>query len=119
MSEDDDFRATRLRPYAVTGGRTRSRVELGIEAMVRTTPAGARGGVNLGVERRRITEMCRKPLSVAEISAHLDLHLQATRVLVGDLVAEGHLETSATGAGGERRPDLRLLEKVLDGLQSL
>lgn len=116
MSDGDDFRATRLRPYAVTGGRTRGGVELAIEAILRTTAAGRRAGDHLSLERQQIVRMCAEPLSVAEVSAHLGLHLQAVRVLLGDLVDEGYLETSART---DARADLRLLERVLDGLQSL
>ena len=119
MNEPDDFRSTRLRPYAVTGGRTRGRVHLDIEAMVRTTPTGLRASDRLDCERQRLVRLCAEPLSVAEVSAHLGLHLQAARVLLGDLVSEGYLETSSGAGPAGRRPDLQLLEKVLDGLQSL
>jgi hypothetical protein len=118
MTHPDDFRATRLRPYALTGGRTRGAVDLAIETMVRTIADDARLEAGPGRERARIVRLCRQPLSVAEVSAHLGLHLQAVRVLLGDLVAEGLLETTSPPATGDR-PDLRLLERVLDGLQSL
>lgn len=119
MSQDDDFRATRLRPYALTGGRTRGGVDLAIETMVRTTPTGERSGQRLGFERQRIVDLCREPLSVAEVSAHLALHLQAVRVLLGDLVAEGYVATTSAPTPVDSRPDLRLLERVLDGLNAL
>jgi hypothetical protein len=115
----DDFRTSRLRPYAVTGGRTRGAVELPVEAIVRTTPRGARAAQYLDLDRQQILRLCREPLSLAEVSAFLGLHLQAVRVLVGDLVVEGHVLSttgpSSSGAGA----DLRLLERVLDGLRSL
>jgi hypothetical protein len=115
----DDFRASRLRPYVVTGGRTRGGVDLAIETMLRTTSAEVLDEPTAG-DRSRILHLCRQPLSVAEVSAHTGLHLQATRVLLGDLVAEGHLTTSPSApVTVDGRPDLRLLERVLDGLQSL
>ena len=40
-----------------------------------------------------------------------------TRVVLGDLVDEGFLALNTRSATG--RPDLRLLERVLDGLQAL
>jgi hypothetical protein len=119
MNGGDDFRATRLRPYALTGGRTRSGVHLAVESIVRTTGHGARASEHAGVERQRILRLCREPLSVAEVSAHLGLHLQAVRVVLGDLVGEGLIETTATTTPAGYRPDLVLLERVLDGLQSL
>lgn len=119
MSEGGDFRANRLRPYAVTGGRTRGAVDLPVEAMVRTTPAGTQATPRLASEGQRIVRLCVEPLSVAEVSAHLRLHLQAVRVLLGDLVDEGLLERSASPSPAEVSRDLQLLERVLDGLQSL
>jgi hypothetical protein len=52
--------------------------------------------------------------------AYLHRPLGVARVIVGDMTAEGLLTSSApqfTGAG--QRPDLSLLERVLDGLQAL
>ena len=43
-------------------------------------------------EQRAIVALCVEPLSVAEISARLRLHLGVTRILVGDLRAAGHLD---------------------------
>jgi hypothetical protein len=119
MSGRDDFRATRLRPYAVTGGRTRGGVDLAVESIVRTTTRGARRADDLDRDRQRILRLALEPLSLAEVSAHLGLHLQAVRVLVGDLVVDGLVETTANPTASGDRADLRLLERVLDGLQSL
>lgn len=113
---------SRVRPYALTGGRVRGPVDLPVEAVVRTTATGLaaadRSGRG-GPERRRIVALCREPLSVAEVAARLGLHLQATRVLIGDLVHDGHVEITGTPTAVAPSADLRLLERVLDGLQSL
>jgi hypothetical protein len=110
----------RVRPYALTGGRTRSHHELPIEAMVRSTLRGLSLASRLSLERKRIVTMCTVPLAIAEISAHLHIPLGVARVLVGDMTGEGLLETNQaplTRAGN--RPDVKLLERVLDGLQAL
>lgn len=111
----------RVRPYALTGGRVRSSTELALETIVRVTSQGEDGAKELPTEQRGILRLCIDPTSIAEVSAHLSLPLGVARVLVGDLVTEGYLESHANPASGEEgsRPDLRLLERVLDGLQAL
>jgi hypothetical protein len=115
----DAFTSLRVRPYLLTGGRTRSAVDLPLEALVRTTPEGTKQFGDLGHERRQIVELCTQSQSVAEVSAHLSIHLQVARVLIGDLVKEGLVSTNTASPQPTARPDLRLLERVLDGLQSL
>ncbi len=111
--------AFRVRPYLLTGGRTRAAVDLPLEAQIRTTPDGHQALLTAGLERHRILELCTDPQSVAEISAHLKIHLQVARVLVGDLVNEGLVGTQTAPTQTSARPDLQLLERVLDGLQAL
>ena len=109
----------RVRPYLLTGGRTRTDVDLPLEAQIRTTPEGHQALASAGLERHRILELCAEPQSIAEISAHLSIHLQVARVLVGDLVNEGFVGTQTATGPASARPDLQLLERVLDGLQAL
>ena len=115
--ENDDL-GVRIRPYALTGGRTRSGTDLAIEAMVAATTEGLAAQGQLTLERARIVALCVTPQSLAEISALLKLHLGVARVLVGDLASEGLLAVNRPSHVGDR-PDLRLLERVLDGLQAL
>ena len=116
----DELPELRARPYAITGGRTRPAADLPIETIVRTTDAAADRLGRLRYERRSIVLLCTRPLALAEVAARLRLPLGVVRVLAGDLVAEGvlraHLAPS-TAAG--LRPDVRLLERVLDGLHAL
>jgi len=109
----------RIRPYALTGGRVRSSTELGLEAIVRVTDRGRTDVAKLATERRAICDVCDAPSSIAEVSAHLKLPLGVARVLVGDMVTEGYLDCNENAVGEDSRPDLRLLERVLDGLQAL
>ena len=115
----DDGLGDRIRPYALTGGRTRSAVELPLESLVERTPAGTSALETQTLERRRILELCRGPLSIAEVSAHLGVHLGVARVLVGDMKVEGLLEVHRPRQSTGDRPDIKLLERVLDGLQAL
>lgn len=118
-NELDAFTSLRVRPYLLTGGRTRSTVDLPMEALVQSTPDGTSRLALLDHERQRIVQLCAAPQSIAEVSAHLKIHLQVARVLVGDLVSEGLVATHTASPETNERPDLRLLERVLDGLQSL
>ncbi len=109
----------RVRPYALTGGRTRSRADLSIETILVRTPAGSTAADRVSVaEKGQILGLCAAPSSVAEISAHLHLPLGVARVLAGDLCDEGLLDFNREHNAAER-PSLRLLERVFDGLQAL
>jgi Protein of unknown function (DUF742) len=107
-----------VRPYAITGGRTRpARADLELEALVFADPS-APAAADLGDERRAIVVLCAEILSVAEISAHLAIPVGVTRVLVADMVADGLVHLYRPDAPGDR-PDLALLERVLEGLRSI
>jgi hypothetical protein len=111
--------AARVRPYAITGGRTRGSADLPYETIIQTTAEGQQALPRLVMERRRVIEICASPQSVAEISAHLKLAVGVARVLVGDLKAEGLVATSQPRMSRDDRPDIELLERVLDGLRQL
>jgi len=115
---DDDRFGRRLRPYALTGGRTRPAVDLPLETLVVRTEGTDALRQRLALERRRIVELCESPISVAEISSHLGVHLGVARVLVGDMKAEGLL-TVYRPRPADERPDVALLQRILDGLQAL
>lgn len=108
----------RVRPYALTGGRTRAQTEMPLEAMVRSTTRGDAAVAVEIAERRRIIVMCATPMALAEVASRLGLPVGVTRVLVGDLVTEGLLVAHHRPVTSDR-PDLRLLERVLHGLQAL
>ncbi len=105
-----------VRPYALTGGRVRSDADLPLETLVVTTPVGAQA-TRLAWERRAIAEMCSVPVAVAEVAARLRVPLGVARVLVGDMTSEGLVQVYRPVE--VERPDLLLLERVLDGLQAL
>ena len=110
----------RVRPYAMTGGRTRAAAgDLPLETLIRATAQGQSAMPRLQLERKQIMALCTSPLSIAEISAHLRIPLGVARVLVGDMHTEGLLETNQPQMTRNDRPDIKLLERVLDGLQAL
>ncbi|MFE2748892.1 DUF742 domain-containing protein [Streptomyces scopuliridis] len=109
-----------VRPYAMTGGRTRPRYQLAIEALVSTTadPSQLHGQLP---EHQRICRLCFEIKSVAEISALLSIPLGVARILVADLAEAGlvaiHQPGGDEAVGGQ--PDVTLLERVLSGLRKL
>jgi hypothetical protein len=121
MSSPDDQPAPdrrRVRPYAMTGGRTRpTHDDLEIETLVSTTSTGELTP-KLTVEQRAIAALCHDILSIAEVSAHLHLPLGVIRVLVGDM-ADEHLVIVHRPTHAGDRPDLALLERVLYGLRTI
>jgi hypothetical protein len=111
-------RRSLVRPYTVTGGRTRPRYDLAIEALVSAAPYPPRDVTTLTPEYRAIIDLCRSWRSVAEVSALLRLPLGVTRVLIADMAHEGLLRLHQSRPA-DAQPDIRLLERVLSGLRKL
>ena len=94
----------RVRPYAMTGGRTRpTHDDLELEALVVTTASGEQTP-KLTVEQQAIAALCHDILSIAEIAARLHLPLGVTRVLVGDMADEDPVVIRRPAQAGDR-PD--------------
>ncbi|MEU5275735.1 DUF742 domain-containing protein [Streptomyces asoensis] len=112
-----------VRPYAMTGGRTKSGpagVRFDLIALVTLEP-GAPGtdGAALGPEHRALIGLCRKETqSVAELSAGADLPVGVVRVLLGDLLELGHVRVSRPVPPAQL-PDERILREVIEGLRAL
>jgi DNA-directed RNA polymerase specialized sigma24 family protein len=108
-----------VRPFAVTRGRAGKdlhRLDLLTLVMAARAEADTTG---LDREYREIMRLCQyQALSVAEIAAHLNLLLAAVKVLISDLIDSGYLiYRSPRSAPG--RPDIHLLQAVLDGVRKL
>lgn len=111
--------ARRARPYTLTAGRTRPRIELPIEATVEAVQDGD-GSWLPDDGRAVIVGLCGARLSIAEISSYGDMPIGVTRVLVADLVESGHLRVHATLGDRATVADQRLLiERTLSGLRAL
>ncbi|WP_330337833.1 DUF742 domain-containing protein [Streptomyces sp. NBC_00557] len=118
----------RVRPYSLTGGRTRFGHVLLVETFVAALEAPEErkeltsAPLSAGVmpEMRAIVELCRRMRTVAEIAALLKMPLGVVRVLLSDLADQGKIRVYGTGTGhGTGRPDRALLERVLHGLRRL
>jgi hypothetical protein len=108
----------RVRPYAMTGGRTSPTHDaLEIETLISTTSVGGQTP-KLTVEQRAIAALCHDILSIAEVSAKLHLPLGVVRILVGDMADEHLVMVHRPDHAGDR-PDLAVLERVLYGLHTL
>ncbi|GKQ39268.1 DUF742 domain-containing protein [Streptomyces sp. A012304] len=112
-----------VRPYAMTGGRTRpgpTGVRFDLIALVTLDP-GAPGadGVGLGPEHRALIDLCRtETQSVAELAAGSDLPVGVVRVLLGDLLELGCVTVSRPVPPAQL-PDERILHEVVEGLRAL
>ncbi|MFF3864999.1 DUF742 domain-containing protein [Micromonospora sp. NPDC001898] len=108
-----------VRPYTLTGGRVRPPAGLDLVAFVLTARAvDAATHSRLHPEHRRLVELARRPVPVAELAAELDLAVVVVRVLVGDLLARGLVSVHAP-AGTAFLPDDNILKAVVNGLRAL
>lgn len=110
----DGPRSPRVRPYTMTGGRTRTGATLAVETLVETSAAG--GSRDVPQEQQTICRLCVRPISVAEVSARVGLPLGVVRVLLHDMAGDGLVVLHTPSL---ERPDRALMERVLDGLQRL
>jgi hypothetical protein len=105
-----------VRPYVLTGGRTRSRGQLLVHTLVTAPSYDAVFAGRLLPEARALYERAHSATeSVAELSAHCGVPLGVTRVLLGDLSAAGRVLIEAPAAASPF--DRGLLERVLHGLE--
>jgi hypothetical protein len=113
-----------VRPYAMTGGRTKPGphgVRFDLIALVAMDPRGGGAAAEslLGPEHRALLGLCRSETqSVAELAADADLPVGVVRVLLGDLLEGGHVRISRP-VPPARLPDERLLMEVIEGLRAL
>ena len=104
-----------LRPFVITSGRVDGPdPDIQVETQVTVHPGAA--PARLPPEKRAIVTLCVEPLSVAEISARLRLHLGVTRILVGDLRAAGQLDVHVLD---DDFPDPETIMRVIRGLRAI
>lgn len=112
--------ASLVRPYILTAGRTKPRIDLAFEAPIRTLEFGPAPRWPGSDVRAKILTLGAESLSVAEIAARLALPLGVARVLIGDLVAQGYAQVQhtlgETSTTDERR---ELIGRTLRGLRAL
>ena len=115
----DDAAGPLVRPYAVTRGRTMGAghdLDMLTLVMAADRPPVLR---RVEPEYAEIIRLCRQPQSVAEVSALLTLPLAVTKILVGDLISEGHLIFRAPVRTDAGVGDLTVLRAVLAGIRKL
>jgi Protein of unknown function (DUF742) len=116
MTESGRF----ARQYVHTSGRTQADgVAYALEALVRITPDGEQAISLQQPMRRRILELAKSSISIAEVGAHLGVHVGVVRVLVADLSAERLLRIGTPESSGTDGPDVDTLQVLLRQLEAL
>jgi hypothetical protein len=114
----DDDAGPVVRPYALTGGRTRPSGEsfdlVSMVVAIRGSHAEAHG---LEPEHLLVLRRCRLPVSVADLAADLDLPLGVVRILIADVRERGLVAVHHPVP--MRLADTQLLREVADGLRRL
>ena len=105
-----------VRPYFITGGRTRSRNQsISFETIVALKEGPAL--VSLTDEARAVATRAAIPHSMAELSALLRLPIGVVWVLAGDLADNGYLEVYAPPP--DVLDDVELIDSLIEGLRRI
>jgi hypothetical protein len=111
----------RPRPFVLTSGRVDGvDPDISLETQVSARPVpplGTAPVASLSPELRAIIAVCAEPVSVAEISARVPLHLGVTKILVGDLRASGYLDVHSAGVANPADPET--IWRVIRGLRAI
>jgi uncharacterized protein DUF742 len=107
-----------VRPYTITAGRTKSAVDLPVEATLRQQPALPGAVADLAAGAQRVLSLCDQK-SVAEVSALTSMPIGVVRVLLGDLVEQGLVQVQATITESSSKDErIELIERTLRGLRN-
>jgi Protein of unknown function (DUF742) len=108
-----------VRPYTLTQGRAGSEDrDFDMVAFVQARAGeGFKPASQLQPEQRAILALVHRPLSVAEVAAHVDLPLGVVRVLLGDLRRQGLVAVQEPVEDDQR--DENVLHAVMDRLRTL
>ncbi|MER6279514.1 DUF742 domain-containing protein [Streptomyces sp900105245] len=103
------------RLYTIAGAADGARAELDLVTLIvaRSAPQPA-----ASPEESAVLRLCAAPLSVAELSAYLQLPFSAVTVLITELIAAELVQARAPIVR-QAVPDRSLLEAVMHGLQRL
>ena len=110
------------RPFVLTAGRVlgaESDISLETQVTARVDRYGRHQAPlhRLTPELQAIVALCEQPVSVAEISARLRLHLDVTRILVNDLRTAGYLDVHSYDTVNPNDPNT--IMRVIRGLRAL
>jgi hypothetical protein len=108
-----------VRPYALTGGRTRPRGEtVDLLATVASVVDGrSLERMLLEPEHLHVLQLCRRPVPVADLASDLDLPLGVVRILLSDMRERGLITIGKPARTGLTDP--RILKDVADALRRL
>lgn len=106
-----------VRPYALTGGRTRPTGEtIDLLALVGSTDLSV-DELLLEPEYVAVIRQCRQPKPVADLASDLDLPLGVVRILLSDMREHGLITIRPPSRG--RLTDPQVLKDVADALRRL
>ncbi|MDP9863756.1 MULTISPECIES: DUF742 domain-containing protein [Streptosporangium] len=123
MSDDiewvDEEAGPVVRPYALTGGRTRSSsTAFDLLSMVVATGSAVSASSHLGSEHRRLLGLMRRTRPIVEVASDVGLPIGVIRVLLGDLLDQG-LILVRSPLPAATAPAESLLREVISGLRAL
>jgi hypothetical protein len=107
-----------VRPYALTGGRTRAAGEsIGLLALIQGAGSPLADAMFLEPEQLAVLRLCLRPVTVADLASDLDLPLGVVRILLSDMRQRGLITIRQPSA----RPvnDEKILKDVADALRRL
>lgn len=113
----DDSSLGDVRPYTVTGGRTRAKHPLRLTTCLMTRPAAHQPAWPSPEGEALLLHCSGAPCSVAELAARISQPVQVVKVLIGDLLDCDALVLANPMPSYDADPEL--LRKLLDGLQRL
>lgn len=114
----DEAAGPLVRPYAMTGGRTRSDT-LGLDLITLVVAMHDATDADVEPEYAGILSACQYPTSVVEVAAKVDLPLQVVKVLLSDLITQRLIMFRSPVAPGAEPPSQHVLQAVLDGIRKL
>jgi hypothetical protein len=120
-TDEDDERGGHdlwVRPYTATYGRTQPSTFLDLMSLVKATGRGKVSLDRLGYEHAQALRLCRVPIAVAEVAAHLRQPANVAKVLLADLIDVGAVITKPPPADSYT-DNPEILEALLVGLRNL
>jgi hypothetical protein len=107
-----------VRPYTATYGRTQPSTVLDLMSLVKATGRGRVSLDRLGYDHSQALHLCRAPIAVAEVAAHLRQPANVAKVLLSDLIDVGAVITRPPPAHSYT-DNPETLEALLVGLRNL
>jgi hypothetical protein len=114
---DNTSRGRRVRPYTITGGRTRPDQPLPMDTLVSVPTYDPAFSATLMPESQALYERARESVSIDDLAAGLTIRPSTILVLLGDLITADRVAVRPAGAAEPYDKDM--LGRILDGLKEL